>query len=199
MWILPDRKQRGPRVIKNGVLYDQLISAIDVNTLPPELILGIPTELFKSNPQSGLMFAQYARCKSYSIFSVSIASGKDKSGRGVYLTNLQVLDNDELPVLQELKCPEECIDELGEMEKIRRMFNENSSESMKPVVEMLKAVDVLQGVRTFCSHDLYSSANEPNWMPRRVKKNRRVRKAVLFLTSLIGISASLIYMLIFKG
>ncbi|HHQ6722808.1 TPA: hypothetical protein ACSTNG_002582 [Serratia fonticola] len=192
IWLLPDRKQSGCiSALEDGITYN-LHELIDLSALPPELILGIPEELFRTKIELNFLFGQFMILNSGErIFCISAPAGRDISGRIVSISNLQILGRKEEPNLN-FSAPLNTSDEDGEI--IRDVFVKKSNDSLKklePINRMLKAVILVKKARSFASETLTVSSNKPGWMPQKKKTYLIGKIYIILLIFFIAITAML--------
>ncbi|MBC6558563.1 hypothetical protein TH59_08215 [Pantoea ananatis] len=170
IWLLPDRTQTGCiRALEGGTIHN-LHEHIDLSVLPPELILGIPEELFRTKLELNFLFGQFTILNSGErIFCISAPAGRDISGRIVSISNLQILGEKEEPTLK-FSVPSNISNE--DREIITENFasqNENYLKKLDPIKKMLNAVMLEKKTRSFSSETLISASNKPEWMPQKKK------------------------------
>jgi len=168
IWLLPDREQTGCVPAIENETISVIHELINVRELPPEFILGIPEEVFRSKQESFFLFAQYAKLKSGSnIFCLSAPSGKDVSKRAVVTSNFQILKAGEVPNLK-LDVPLGISAQEQRWIKDIISINETSNlELLKPINIMLKAIKENKHLSTFSSEKLTLARNKPEWMPQK--------------------------------
>jgi len=170
IWVLPHRDQSGDEdAVRNG-RRAKLSAALAVEELPKELTIGVPKSVLRGRRGQEVLFAQYARQRTMgrAFFALSTTCGKDKGGRTVYLTLLEVLPGDALP---ELHPPLEGLPE-PELSKAREMLQRLESSRDKwsrRVHSMLEAVRQPGEIDTFCSVALPDAAYPPQWTPEKKK------------------------------
>ncbi|QET55306.1 hypothetical protein FOB25_02210 [Citrobacter portucalensis] len=197
IWLLPDRKQTGCVIaLENGVNHN-LHELIDLSTLPPELILGIPEELFRKKLDHGFLFGQFVILTSGErIFCISAPAGKDISGRTVSISNLQILDkNEEANLIFSLPSNTTREDE----KIINEVFVNKGSDFLKkfePINLMLNAVAVVKRARSFSSETLVLSSNKPEWMPQKKKTHLSmlISNKYIFLLILFMVMTIVLYL-----
>ncbi|WP_447876538.1 hypothetical protein [Serratia fonticola] len=195
IWLLPDRTQTGCiSALEDGITHN-LHELIDLSALPPELILGIPEELFRTKIEWDFLFGQLMILNSDErIFCISAPAGRDISGRIVSISNLQILGEKEEPNL-DFSVPLNTSNE--DCEIIREAFVSKSNDYLKkiePINRMLKAVMLEKKARSFASETLAVSSNKPEWMPQKKKTylNNVIGKTyIILLIFFIAIAAVL--------
>ena len=197
IWLIPDRQQTGVvYAIENGkrLLIHELI---DVKTLPLELVLGIPEEIFRAKEENYFLFAQFARIEDEkSIFCLSAPAGNDKDGRKVSITNIQILEGNEKPILSP-KIPNDCtlLDDIDKKE-LEKMVSEidNDTSSNDSIHRMLKAIQSNVRAKSFASEDLIVATNKPDWMPKKKESYFIILKILLVFIILTIIFYSFHYL-----
>ncbi|MBN3183032.1 hypothetical protein H5A18_14105 [Pectobacterium brasiliense] len=170
IWLLPDRKQTGcVSALENGITHN-LHELIDLSILPPELILGIPEELFRTKLEQDFLFGQFVILTSGErIFCISAPAGRDISGRIVSISNLQILGRKEEASLN-FSVPSNTSEE--DVKIINEVFVNKKNDSFKKFESinlMLDAVMAVKRARSFASETLIQSSNKPEWMPQKKK------------------------------
>lgn len=172
LWVLPHRSQSGDEEVVEDGKYLLLLDAINVRTLPKEIILGIPEEVLRRYPSEDVIFAQFAKQpeQDRDVFTVSVPCGYDKGGRRVYLTALTLLTMRQ-PMLRSMDwilpaadaLPDEDLECARRLrERLRRSNVDDHWASS--VAEMLKAAQCGY-YRSFCNVHLKSTLHRPQWMP----------------------------------
>lgn len=199
IWLLPDRKQTGCiSALENGVTH-KLHELIDLSTLPPELILGIPEELFRTKLDHDFLFGQFViLTSSERIFCISAPAGKDISGRIVSISNLQILGRKEEANLN-FSVPSNTSEE--DVKIINEVFVNQKNDSLKKLESinlMLDAVMVVKKARSFASETLILSSNKPEWMPQKKKThlNEIIGNKYILLLIFFMVIATVFYSLI---
>lgn len=169
IWILPDRNQSGEMQVHEEGLTTRLCDALDLSRLPPSLVLGIPEEVLRHSPNDECVYAQLAKMGSSVIFCLSVVCGRDKTGRMVTLTNIQVLNEDEWPQLPPLPFDPSDPQIVERLSSLESHFTLPEDPINRKVKEMLDAARTFQSLKTFSSDRLISSANKPDWMPARTR------------------------------
>jgi hypothetical protein len=177
-WILPHQSQSGElEVLKEGAIRP-LLEVVDISSFPPALVLGVPEDVLRSNPSEDFLYAEFARCRDHSsVFSQSIRAGKDREGRTILLTHVQVFEKDEQPQPRFPLEYEEIKDELegvipGDLlEGIASGMS--SSSSIQRVNTMLEYTRRRRSTNTFASETSERSANPHQWRPQKKKPDRR--------------------------
>jgi len=192
LWILPDREQRGELEIIERGARQKLSEALDVKTLPQELVLGIPESVLASSADKGLVFAQYVRQpeKRRDVFALSVRCGTDRSGRTVYLTGLQILPSGARPVLlpEEPALPEEEQRARGDL--VTRFASDTDPWAAAARV-MLTAAEREQGLRSFASLPVPQSYFPPDWTPHKKKTSWIAMGAGVLILALGALATAL--------
>ncbi|WP_144244726.1 hypothetical protein [Pluralibacter gergoviae] len=196
IWLLPDRKQTGCVIaLENGVNHN-LHELIDLSTLPRELTLGIPEELFRKKSNHDFLFGQFVILASGErIFCISAPAGKDISGRIVSISNLQILDKKEKANLSFSVPPNTPLEDEKIINEVFINEENFSIKKFEPIKLMLDAVAVVKRARSFSSEKLVLSSNKPEWMPQ--KKNHLnivINNKYIFLLILFMIIAIVLYL-----
>lgn len=178
IWILPDRLQSGDLDVVEAGERRRLTDALRVDALPLSFTLGIPESVLKAHPEAGLIYAQFARfvepfhepLGTRDLFALSVRSGKDRSGRTVYLTGMQLLAPGQMPaLLPDITLPDS---DDATLKALRARFNEaNSDHWVASVRAMLAAVREHPNFASFANVDAPNLAHRAEWVPGRSKKN----------------------------
>lgn len=172
IWLLPDREQTGVINAIENEHFSVVHELINVKDIPPELVLGIPEEVFRSKPDEYFLFAQFAKLQSGAgVFCLSAPSGKDASGRIVAISNLQLLDSGEMPSLKPEIPKNVNSQDLVWLEKIISTDGIENRELRKSIQVMLDAIKTSGRAKSFSSEALTLARNKPDWMPE--KKNSK--------------------------
>jgi hypothetical protein len=170
IWVLPNRNQSGEEdAIKGGTKLN-LSAAIDVKSLPKEIVIGIPEDVLARYPNDDLIFAQYCRqsngTQKQDIFTLSVTCGVDLSGRTVYLTLLQIL----LPGCEMITFPSvETLskEERSKANEILTRFSRSNDKWVRSIKKMLVTVKKKPNVKSFANVPVTMSAFPPEWTPHR--------------------------------
>jgi hypothetical protein len=176
IWVLPHRDQSGDEdVVKDGQ-FVKLTAALPVEQLPKELVLGIPESVLREHPEEDLIFGQYVRQprEGRALFALSVTCGKDKGGRTVYLTLLEILGLKEKPQLQP---PTEGLPdrERHKADKLRSRFGNPMDKWVRRVNEMLDVAEGSTEIDSFSSVSIPDAAFPPQWNPEKKKLYGRSR------------------------
>lgn len=192
VWILPDREQSGElEVVENGEKR-RLFEVLDTSLIPRELVLGVPESLFDAHPSPSLVYAQFVRLQgesarsldAQSIFAVSVRCGKDKSGRTVVLTGLQLLSAGIRPqLLPSASLPEPENSTWRDLAE-RFVRPPRSDRYARYVGNMLHAVEERQDLASFASLDAPKLTYQPDWAEGRLKKKAVWAAAILLIVVL---------------
>jgi len=168
IWVLPHRDQADDEdVVKNG-RPAKLTVALAVQDLPKELIIGIPESVLQGRHKQEVLLAQYVRQRSHAraLFALSTPCGKDKGGRTVYLTLIEVLPTDGLPErspsLEGLSGPE-----LSKAQQILSRLAFCVDPWSRRIHDMLEAVSRHGEIDTFCSTTVPNAAYPAQWTPKK--------------------------------
>ena len=187
-WILPHRDQSGDEdVVKDGQLI-KLTAALSVEQLPKELVLGIPESVLRGHREQELIFAQYVRdrSKGRAFFAISVTSGKDKDGRTVYLTFVEILGLGERPQLQptveglpqgERRKAEKLLSRLGNLNNLKDKW-------VRRVSDMLKAGTAHRWIESFSNVSIPDAAFPPQWTPEK-----KAQRALAIAVSVCALAA----------
>lgn len=168
IWLLPDRSQTGRIQAVEDENTSSLHELISLKELPPEFVLGIPEEIYRSKPGELLLFAQFAFLASGSrIFCLSAPAGRDISGRIVSISNLQFLGEGEEPNLTPAPPKNLPNEDRKIINQIYSGRKENNSDLYESVNKMLVAVKQVKNARSFSSETLTLARNKPDWMPQK--------------------------------
>ncbi len=195
IWLLPDRKQTGcVSALENGMTHN-IHEIIDLSILPPELILGIPEELFRTKLGHDFLFGQFVILTSGErIFCISAPAGRDMSDRIVSISNLQILGRNEEANLNFSLPPNTPKEDEKIINEVFINKDNDSLKKFKPIHLMLDAVGVAKRARSFSSETLIYASNKPEWMPQK-KKARLIgaidKKYIILMIFLIVIATVL--------
>lgn len=183
IWILPDKKQNGLAlaVIENKIA--PLNELIDLSKLPKVLNLGIPEELVRAKADvTNFLYAQFVKLENEkSVFSITAPAGTDVNGRIVFITNLQLLELNETPILP----PAKLTNLPDDVKDWAKQFDDVTSASFENINEMLDAVQNRPYSRSFASERLSKARFTPDWMPK--KKIKAKTLFVIFLALILSI------------
>lgn len=192
LWLLPDYSQSGVIMAREGDVLQPLHETLDLSSLPQSLILGIPEELLNTRRENGFIYSQFAKTNhELSYFVCSMRAGTDIAGRSVCITNVQLLSQIESPVFPPR--PPEWMTE-RESESIVKLTSLGSINSggAASTFEMLEAVRLGNGWKTFSSERLVKSANPHSWMPK--KKDNEFRLFGFALLALVLVLVILFFL-----
>lgn len=168
IWLLPDYQQVGTIYAVEGNSEKPFHDMVDLTMLPSALVLGIPEEILAKNMEDDFVFGQFCRTAfGTDFFSCSIRAGKDKTGRSVTLTNLQILDVNEKPEIPPIQNDKVHDEAAVAAHKLVAALTRQSSRAGLSIIEMLEAVKMKRDISSFSSERLYCSANPPGWMPKK--------------------------------
>jgi len=170
IWVLPHRDQSGDEdVVKDGQVM-KFTAALPVAELPKELVVGIPKSVLRQHPEDDLIFAQYVRQrkKGQAFFALSVTCGKDKGGRTVYLSLLEVLGPEDTPQLQP---PTEGLPnrERNKAQKLLSRLGNPKDKWVRRINEMLDVVATSTRINSFSSVSIPDAAFPPQWTPEKKK------------------------------
>ncbi len=166
-WILPDHGQTGDLVVIHGGMRRRLLDVIDVRSLPPQLVLGVPEGLLTAEPDEDVLYGEYVRREAGEpdLFAVSCPCGTDLDERMVHLTFLQEVMASDRPHIppppRELLSPGQA----GVAARLRQRYCNPKDPWMKAVHEMLEAVEHSPGCRAFASVRVRALRFKPDWTP----------------------------------
>lgn len=199
IWLLPDRDQTGSiQAVENEQTYN-LHEVISLKELPPELVLGIPEEIYRSKSGEFFLFAQFVFLGSGSrVFCLSAPAGRDISGRIVSISNIQFLEEGEEPNLKFLAPKTLPNEDKKIINTINSGQKENNLDLFGAVNKMLAAVKQAKNARSFSSETLILARNKPDWMPqkKRLTISEVEYKKVIWLTFLLILFAMFFYLLL---
>lgn len=182
IWLLPDYTQSGNIIALEGEKSEPIYEVIDLNLLPRSLVLGIPEEVLENNPEDVFVYSQYCKIKEkYDIFASSIRAGKDRTGRSVVITNIQILETGECPKVPPLENLHVKPDIVKLMNILKLSFENKSNPSVIRTLEMLDAVKTRVRLATFSSEPLIRTANPPEWMPKKKEYSSILKISLFFI------------------
>lgn len=168
IWLLPDYSQSGTINAVEDEAIKPLHELIDLASLPQAIVLGIPEELLEKYKNEDFVYSQFGKQK-YGVgyFTCSARAGQDISGRSVCITNLQVLQKNEVPQLPPAQST--CAPESSRlpMQKLVEILSNDRNVNVAATVDMLAAARTEQQLLTFSSETLRRSANPHDWMPKK--------------------------------
>lgn len=183
IWLMPDREQDGMAYAIDGERVAPFNEIIDLKTLPPELVIGIPEEILRRNNDKNFIYAQLAKLRNNLdkdgnyVFCLSSPAGYDKSGRVVFITNVQILSPIDDPIIP----PKRPSGFPSNLDIWAERFDDTESSAYDPVFQMLDARLNNPSAKSFSSERLQKSRFTPDWMPQ--KKN--IRTPSVFIYSII--------------
>ena len=170
MWVLPDREQNGEdHVLSNG-RQCLLSEALNVTQLPKSLVLGIPEEVVeKKADDEGLIFAQFIRQPKLnrSLYALSVRCGRDRTGRIVFLTRLELLLSNELPIADVPAEPLLALDEAAMVARLGLRLLDETDEWVNGLYRMLQATIDNPELSSFANVKLHRTHYKPDWMPKK--------------------------------
>lgn len=182
IWLIPDREQDGLTRSIEDERISSLNELIDLKLLPPVLVLGIPEEISRAHSNGKFIYAQFVTLKNLDrVFCLSAPAGTDRSGRMVFITNLQILTPTEEPAIPP-KRPSNFPTDLNPW--VEQFSNTKSSE-YEPVYKMLEACRHNAWKKSFSSERLQKSKFMPDWMPQKKRRNFPLDSLSIVLISLL--------------
>lgn len=161
-WVLPDFNQEGKLwlispSIENRISLSDFYKKYKIKEIAKEFEIGIPEELlgqFKS-PKFG--FAQIVKDHANKIFSISTRCGKDKDGRTVTLTYIQIVNE-----LSEIQLPDQ--ESLSFLETFNKdLIFQIDSETELKIDRLKKASLYFHDIKSFCSDKLMRTVYKHDW------------------------------------
>lgn len=166
LWLLPDSEQSGVVKALEGTEIKPIHEIVDLGVLPRSFVLGIPESVLRENQDDGFIYAQYSKLNNgTALFSCSKRAGNDKTGRTVVITNLQILNRNELPIFPPE--PNPCAPSLDASSMTG--FDLDSNFHSSNVKLMLDAVKARRFINSFASEPMPNSVNKPQWVPSTKK------------------------------
>lgn len=169
IWLIPDREQDGQAYAIDGDRIAPLNEILNLKLLPPELVIGIPEEIIRENHGRNFIFAQLAKLKNdenYSdewAFCLSSPAGIDKSGRVIFITNLQIISKNEEPTIP----PPRPSNFPSDLNILAKQFDDERSSAYYPVKKMINARNENPIAKSFASEMIKKSRFTPDWMPKK--------------------------------
>ena len=171
IWILPDRSQSGDHTAVRQGRKEKLSKIMDVRKLPRELVLGVPEELIRKYGSDDPIFAQLVRDEKQQYLNISTCCGKDKEGRVVHLTFLDISNlRDETALdLPTQGLPDEPS---RRAETIQQRIEQNSDKWVRGIKEMLKAAQANRYFRYLSNIETPKAHFPPEWTPQAARRTQ---------------------------
>jgi len=190
IWIMPDYSQSDELEVISSNRKNKLCDEIDTHQLPNVLRLGVPQELINKYGSDEPIYSQLVRSEDKQYFSVSMCCGRDKDGRVIHLTYLEISNLEDSPTLD---LPTKWLPqaEKERAEIVKQRIEQNTDRWTLGIKKMLEALCNKKEINSFANVETPKAYYSPEWTPQEA--NSRRFQLLIGLGAVTVIAASVWY------